>query len=76
MFRVRPKFLSSRVRRQKSLTSESSRSAHSTPPARQAVQKFLEGPSQSIGRDDAYQEECKELLRKLSAKGNRVPGFV
>ncbi|KAH7351887.1 hypothetical protein KP509_19G018900 [Ceratopteris richardii] len=43
---------------------------------KKAVQRFLEGPPQLIEGDDVYLQDCKELLRMLTARRNRVPGFV
>ncbi|KAH7315941.1 hypothetical protein KP509_21G071700 [Ceratopteris richardii] len=33
-----------------------------------AVQKFLSGPSQVVDEEDLYHQQCRELLRKLSAR--------
>ncbi|KAI5083786.1 hypothetical protein GOP47_0003529, partial [Adiantum capillus-veneris] len=63
------------MRRQKSQKSGGSANPHRT---NTAVQKFLEGPPdlQAAGQDDIYQQQCRDLLRKLSARGNRVPGLA
>lgn len=44
--------------------------------ARVAVENFLAGPSQVGDEDELYQRQCRELLRRLSARGNQVPGFM
>ncbi|MCO5550837.1 hypothetical protein L7F22_004330 [Adiantum nelumboides] len=73
-FRMRSKLVPHGMTRQKSLKSAGSATASRTT---SAVQKFLEGPPDTAaGDEEVYQQQCRDLLRKLSARGNRVPGVV
>lgn len=70
-FKMRPK-LRTPKRSSKPAVGHAASSSSSVPAAmpQAAVQNFLQGPAQE-GEDQAYQQQCRDLLRKLSARGNR-----
>ncbi|KAH7351873.1 hypothetical protein KP509_19G018300 [Ceratopteris richardii] len=74
---MRPRVFGNHLRRQKSLKLRRTGSVSGMQtPARNVVQKFLDGPADMAAQEDAHKQDCRDLLRILSAKGNRVPGFV
>ncbi|KAH7315939.1 hypothetical protein KP509_21G071600 [Ceratopteris richardii] len=59
---------SSSLRLLRALQNKVSRPESQNSASHAAVQKFLSGPSQVLDEEDLYHQQCRELLRKLSAR--------